>query len=79
MIDQASGVVVTQRPATMVLEDVARKLSIPEIFHLLGEKLGEECSKPLSFVLSAVSVESEVHSSSLGRCATGIVESDDAV
>ena len=77
--DDRWGVAVTQRPATMVLEDIARKLSIPELFHFLDEKLGEECSKPLSVALSAVSIESEVHSSSLGRRTTGIVESDDTV
>ena len=60
----------------MFNEAVARKLSIPELFRVLDEKLGEECSKPSSFALSAVLIESEVLSSCLTRCATGVAESD---
>lgn len=63
--DQSS--VAVTHPASMVLEAVTRKLSIPELFHLLDEKLGEECSNPLSFALSTASIESKVHSSSLAR------------
>ncbi|KAF9784676.1 hypothetical protein BJ322DRAFT_1109382 [Thelephora terrestris] len=49
----------TVEPTTF-MEAVARRLSIPELFLVLNEKLGEECSKRLSFALSAASIESEI-------------------
>ncbi|KAF9784677.1 hypothetical protein BJ322DRAFT_1109383 [Thelephora terrestris] len=44
----------------MSIKAVARRLSIPELFLVLHEKLDEECSKPPSFALSAASIESEM-------------------
>lgn len=45
---------------TMILEAAARRLSIAELFHVLDEKLSEECSRSRSFMLSAAALESEV-------------------
>lgn len=60
----------------MLLKAAARKLSIPELFRILDEKLVEECSKPISSELSAASIESQVRSDYLARGVYPAAQSD---
>ena len=46
--------------AAMVLKAAAGKLSIPDLFRVLDEKLEEECSRSHSLTLSAALLVSEV-------------------
>ena len=56
---------------TMSPKAAARELSIPDLLSVLDEKLDEECSRPLSLVLSAALLESEVRCRCLpGGCGT---------
>jgi hypothetical protein len=54
--------------ATTVSLEAARRLSIPELFRVLDEKLGVECSSVCAALLPRASHEPELYPCCIARC-----------